>query len=422
MPKPRVWSAGCVAEYEKLGKVGEGTYGEVFKARHRVTGEMVALKKIRMENEREGFPISAIREIKILKQLNHPSIVCLKGIVTDAEEPSELLKSKGAFYMVFEYMQHDLTGILEGGLVTLSAQNIRALIRSLLAGLEYCHTNMGMLHRDIKASNLLLNSKGQLKIADFGLARWNDKGEDGRYTNRVITLWYRPPELLLGKEQYGPAVDVWSAGCILGELYTKKPIFKGEDELDQLEKISRICGTPNKLVWPTVSECPSFKVIGLKKVHPRIVKEHFRKAFPETGDATGIPQGALDLLDKMLTLDPTQRITAAAALEHPYLDPNECADFDIEVVQDCHEMWVKQKRRDAREKRLSDIAAAKAKAAGKKVPGAASEAEAAKVAKVDEKAEAVAAAAAAAKARAAAEAAKPVVDHGPPWECRTAAK
>lgn len=170
VPKPRVWSAGCVAEYEKLGKVGEGTYGEVFKARHRVTGEMVALKKIRMENEREGFPISAIREIKILKKLDHPSIVCLKGIVTDAEEPNELLKSKGAFYMVFEYMQHDLTGILEGGLVTLNAQNIRALIRSLLSGLDYCHTTMGMLHRDIKASNLLLNSKGQLKIADFGLA------------------------------------------------------------------------------------------------------------------------------------------------------------------------------------------------------------------------------------------------------------
>ena len=141
-------------------------------------------------------------------------------------------------------------------------------------------------------------------------------------------MWYRPPELLLGKEQYGPAVDVWSAGCILGELYTKKPIFPGKDELNQLDKISQICGTPNKLVWPGVTECPSFKLMQLKKVYPRIVKDHFRKLFPES-KPNGIPQGALDLLDKMLLLDPSQRITAADALEHPYLDPNECADLTL---------------------------------------------------------------------------------------------
>eukprot|EP00039_Didymoeca_costata_P010635 m.143759 g.143759 ORF g.143759 m.143759 type:complete len:803 (-) comp14905_c0_seq3:2834-5242(-) len=338
----RIWRSGCVNQFQKIAKVGEGTYGEVFKAKHRETGELVALKKVRMENEKEGFPITAVREIKILKTLNHSSIVSLKGIVTDAEHPVELMKSKGAFYMVFEYMQHDLTGILEGGLVKLTSQNIRGLMRSLVEGLLYCH-GKNMLHRDIKASNLLLNSNGQLKIADFGLARRYDADEERAYTNRVITLWYRPPELLLGNEKYGPEVDVWSSGCILGELFSKKPIFRAENELDQLDTIARVCGSPTKLIWPSVEECPLYGKMMLKRTYPRVLADHFRNKYPI------MPPEAIDLLDKMLILDPTKRISTSAILEHPYLTPSECAPFKIQIEQDCHEMWIKQGRRKAKE-------------------------------------------------------------------------
>lgn len=155
-------------------------------------------------------------------------------------------------------MEHDLTGILEGGKIKLSADNIRNLMRCLLEGINHCHKK-GLMHRDIKASNLLLNNRGQLKIADFGLARRLDTDDPARrYTNKVITLWYRPPELLLGNELYGPEIDMWSIGCILGELYNRRPIFRGDKEFDVLEQISKIAGTPTVVVWPSVHECALF--------------------------------------------------------------------------------------------------------------------------------------------------------------------
>jgi serine/threonine protein kinase len=243
--------------YEKLDQIGEGTYGQVYRARSKETNEIVALKKIRMDNEKEGFPITAIREIKILKQLHHPNIINLREIV--ASSSSKKRPGRGSIYLVFEYMDHDLTGLMELPEIQskwFTEDQIKCYMQQLLKGLHFCHVN-NVLHRDIKGSNLLINNRGQLKLADFGLARpYSSEATAGQYTNRVITLWYRPPELLLGATQYGPAVDMWSVGCIFAELLARKPVFPGRNEIDQLEQIFKLCGTPNPEVWPGVEKLP----------------------------------------------------------------------------------------------------------------------------------------------------------------------
>ncbi|XP_077978243.1 uncharacterized protein LOC144433756 [Glandiceps talaboti] len=332
------WGERCVDVFDILSQIGEGTYGQVYKAKDKLTGELVALKKVRTDNEKEGFPITAVREIKILRQLDHANIVCLKEIVTDKQDAMDFRKDKGAFYLVFEYMDHDLMGLLESGLVNFSEDDIRCFMKQLLDGLAYCHKK-DFLHRDIKCSNILLNNKGQIKLADFGLARLYHAEDKSRpYTNKVITLWYRPPELLLGEERYGPAIDIWSFGCILGELFTKKPIFQANQEAAQLELISRTCGTPCPAVWPDVIKLPYFHTIKPKKQYRRRLREEFHF----------LPGSALDLMDEMLTLDPSKRISADKALDCPWLrefDHNRMPTPSLPTWQDCHELWSKKRRR-----------------------------------------------------------------------------
>ena len=203
--------------YAIVSQVGEGTFGKVYKARNTISNVHVALKRIRMEAERDGFPVTAMREIKLLQSLSHQNIVRLyEMMVSNGMNISQVVADfthvyAGSVFMVFEYMDHDLTGVLSQTQFSFSDANLKSLCNQMLAGLAYLH-HKGVIHRDVKGSNILINNRGELKLADFGLARFYQKRRRMDYTNRVITLWYRPPELLFGATVYGPEVDMWSAG------------------------------------------------------------------------------------------------------------------------------------------------------------------------------------------------------------------
>ncbi|KAG8383529.1 hypothetical protein BUALT_Bualt04G0023000 [Buddleja alternifolia] len=309
--------------FEKLEQIGEGTYGQVYMAREKETGEIVGLKKIRMDKEKEST----------------------------------------------EYI------------------DFQCYMKQLLMGLHYCHANQ-VLHRDIKGSNLLIDNEGNLKLADFGLARYFSSDVKINYTNRVITLWYRPPELLLGATKYGPAVDMWSAGCIFAELLHGKPILQGKNEIfedtdpylrktlgkfewkrktiteeflyitkntlsnlptyhisffavlvspnEQLDRIYDLCGTPDEETWPGVSKFPWYYRFKPMRQRKKRIHELFRH----------FDQHALDLLEKMLALDPAQRISAKDALDDEYFwcDPLPCDPKSLPKYESSHEFQTKRKK------------------------------------------------------------------------------
>lgn len=289
--------------YEKLEKIGEGTYGVVYKARDLETDEMIALKRIRLEQEDEGVPSTAIREISILKELVHPNIVLFKEVV---HQDSKL-------YLVFEFLDQDLKRYMDS--VALRPQLVKSYLYQLINGIAYCHSHR-VLHRDLKPQNLLINRHGALKLADFGLAR--AFGIPVRhYTHEVVTLWYRAPEILLGARKYSTPVDVWSIGCIFAEMVNRAPLFPGDSEIDQLHKIFMALGTPNERMWPGVSELPDFK-----DTFPKWGLRNIADTVPKMD-----PLGQ-DLLSKMLTYEPSRRIGARDALNHPYF-----ADLDKTTFQ-----------------------------------------------------------------------------------------
>lgn len=284
--------------FEKLEKVGQGTYSSVFRARDLETGKIVALKKVRFDNfEPESVRFMA-REIQILRRLDHPNVMKLEGLITS--------RLSCSLYLVFEYMEHDLAGLCSSPDIKFTEAQLKCYMNQLLSGLEHCHSRR-VVHRDIKGANLLVNNEGVLKIADFGLANFFDPSKNHPLTSRVVTLWYRPPELLLGSTHYDAAVDLWSVGCVFAEMYRGKPILQGRTEVEQLHKIFKLCGSPADDYWKK-SKLP----------HATIFKPHH--PYPSTlGDVfKGLPENALSLLETLLSVEPYKRGTASGALSSEF--------------------------------------------------------------------------------------------------------
>lgn len=259
---------------------------------------MVALKKIRLEAEDEGVPSTAIREISLLKEMRNENIVALHNIVhTDSQK----------LYLVFEFLDMDFKKYMETIKTGegLDANVIKRFMSQLIKGICYCHSHR-ILHRDLKPQNLLIDKEGNLKIADFGLAR--AFGVPLRsYTHEVVTLWYRAPEILLGGKQYSVGIDMWSIGCIFAEMITRKALFPGDSEIDEIFKIFQVLGTPTEEIWPGVTALPNFK-----STFPQWTKQKLDTHVP------GLDEYSSDLLHSLLQYDPALRISAKRCLQHPY--------------------------------------------------------------------------------------------------------
>ncbi|KAH6640897.1 kinase-like domain-containing protein [Chaetomium tenue] len=350
--RPRNSFTGCsrITDYEVLGKLGEGTFGEVHRARSKKTGALVALKKIIMHNEKDGFPITALREIKLLKLLSHVNVLRLEEMAVEHPTRSSKFTSHGTavattdkrkkpiMYMVTPYMDHDLSGLLDNPSVHFTEPQIKCYMLQLLEGLKYLHENH-ILHRDMKAANLLIDNKGILQIADFGLARHYEGevpkpgkgGGEGRrdYTSLVVTRWYRPPELLMHLKRYTTAIDMWGVGCVFGEMLVGKPILAGESDGHQLEIIFELCGTPTDENMPGWRSLP-----GAEALQPRPRQGNLSQRFREYGS------GAVSLLRELLRLDWRSRVNAIDALKHPYFQttPLPAKPHELPSFEESHEL------------------------------------------------------------------------------------
>ncbi|RQM12750.1 hypothetical protein B5M09_004109 [Aphanomyces astaci] len=300
-----------VDNYARIGKIDEGTYGVVSKARDKVTGDIVALKQIKMAADicKEGFPVTALRETNILLALQHPNIIRMREMVVGST-PDKV-------YMVMDYSDNDLKRVFEKQAATkhpFLSSEIKTLLQQLLKAIDHMHGKW-YIHRDLKSSNLLYD-QGVLKVCDFGMAR--KYGSPLRsYTHLVVTLWYRAPELLLGTLQYSTAVDMWSVGCIFAEMILLSPLFMGRGEIDQLDQIFKLLGAPSEANWPNVSHLPNVANVKWKGAKRSMLREKFPVASVIGGQSV-LSNAGFDLMQKLLTLDPAQRISAHDALHHEY--------------------------------------------------------------------------------------------------------
>lgn len=339
-------------KYVKISRIGKGTFGEVFRAKHKDPNEHkeVALKKILMDNEQEGFPITAIREIRILSSYKDENVINLIEVCRSRTE----VNGKAISYLVFDFCHHDLAGLIQEAHDKIrSLPNIKCIVKQLLEGLHKLHTNR-IIHRDMKSSNILITKDGELKIADFGLARPYSLDEKNRkYTNRVVTLWYRPPELLLGERNYACAVDLWGVGCIMSELFTKEPLMKGTSEQDQLRLIATLLGPICPAVWPGVVDLPMYS-----RLERLINNDRFRDNLQPRMKRSTQNKHALDLLKKLLILDPSKRIDANSALDHDFFwDERELTADKKELAESLSSISQSQFEFTARQRRIQSSAA-----------------------------------------------------------------
>lgn len=313
-------------KYERIAKIGQGTFGEVFKGKNKESGKLVALKRVIMDHEKEGFPITALREIKILQTLNrcpaadkddstntgYQNIVQLLEVCRDVSDYEK--DGRPSVFLVFEFCYHDLHGLLVGKWdkkQEFKPAEKKSIVKQMLQGLWYIHMKK-IFHRDMKTANVLVTNNGVVKLADFGLARPSYVTSSRQLTNKVVTLWYRPPELLLGDVNYSEKIDLWGCGCIMAELWTGgRPLLDGKIEMDQLEKIFKICGSIDDQQWPNAQKLlhnnAALKSKSNFKKYPRLLRDRFKDIIDPMG---------ISLLDDLLKLNPDSRPTANSALDN----------------------------------------------------------------------------------------------------------
>uniref|UniRef100_A0A7S4F7Q6 cyclin-dependent kinase n=1 Tax=Chrysotila carterae TaxID=13221 RepID=A0A7S4F7Q6_CHRCT len=278
-------------------KVGEGSFGQVFRARDRQHGHVVALKKVRIRDVRM-LPAAALRELLALQQISHPNVLELLGQYTHGAN----------LVLVMPFLPLSLATVLEQQHLPMPSERVREIAIMLLSGLVACHES-DLVHRDIKPANLLIDAHGRLQIADFGQSRLLPKDAGGSLTAQVATRWYRAPELLFGSRYYGKGVDIWASGCVIAQLWSISPLLPGDSDLDQIFQVLLLLGSPSEANWPGVTLMPDFHKLELPRCQPKPM----RRVLPYA------PSSAVDLVSKMICYDPKARVSANDALSHAWL-------------------------------------------------------------------------------------------------------